>query len=278
MPSSRGERPFESQDSRGPAKRKSCASRFPRTMAVRGNVRSSGRDQSRHAWRQFDYVWRPPDSGSYVVLSRATDNRGVHAAGRARVEPGGLRLERNRFGPRQCRGVALTSSIAATAIWGASIASGGVRMATLVAAAALTDVAGTPRRSRRRYATGALHHLPWYGAHRPAATDARRLAARSREDDRVGCRDRPRRAGSAARLSDRVVRRESDEDGGWEATTKVWRCCRLAVRPATIFGCRAAAAERGRLGARAGQDDWVGSGAHGFGKRDARRASCASMR
>jgi DMSO/TMAO reductase YedYZ molybdopterin-dependent catalytic subunit len=36
-----------------------------------------GRDQSRHAWRRFDYVWRPPDSGSYVVLSRATDNRGV---------------------------------------------------------------------------------------------------------------------------------------------------------------------------------------------------------
>ena len=36
-----------------------------------------GRDQSRHAWRRFDYAWRPPDNGSYVVLSRATDNRGV---------------------------------------------------------------------------------------------------------------------------------------------------------------------------------------------------------
>jgi hypothetical protein len=36
-----------------------------------------GRDQSRYAWRRFDYVWRPPDRGSYVVLSRATDNRGV---------------------------------------------------------------------------------------------------------------------------------------------------------------------------------------------------------
>jgi len=36
-----------------------------------------GRDQSRYAWRQFEYLWRPTEGGSYVVLSRATDSRGL---------------------------------------------------------------------------------------------------------------------------------------------------------------------------------------------------------
>lgn len=36
-----------------------------------------GRDRARHAWRRFEYVWTPPDRGSYVVLSRATDSRGL---------------------------------------------------------------------------------------------------------------------------------------------------------------------------------------------------------
>jgi hypothetical protein len=36
-----------------------------------------GRDRSRHAWRQFEYRWRPADGGSYLVLSRATDSRGL---------------------------------------------------------------------------------------------------------------------------------------------------------------------------------------------------------
>lgn len=36
-----------------------------------------GRDRARYAWRQFEYVWRPGDSGSYVVLSRASDSRGL---------------------------------------------------------------------------------------------------------------------------------------------------------------------------------------------------------
>ena len=35
-----------------------------------------GRDRARYAWRQFEYAWRPRDSGSYAVLSRATDSRG----------------------------------------------------------------------------------------------------------------------------------------------------------------------------------------------------------
>lgn len=36
-----------------------------------------GRDRARYAWRQFQYLWRPRDTGSYVVLSRAADRRGV---------------------------------------------------------------------------------------------------------------------------------------------------------------------------------------------------------
>lgn len=36
-----------------------------------------GRDRARFAWRQFEYIWRPADAGSYVVLSRATDSRGA---------------------------------------------------------------------------------------------------------------------------------------------------------------------------------------------------------
>lgn len=35
-----------------------------------------GRDRARYAWRQFEYLWRPPDAGSYLVMSRATDRRG----------------------------------------------------------------------------------------------------------------------------------------------------------------------------------------------------------
>jgi DMSO/TMAO reductase YedYZ molybdopterin-dependent catalytic subunit len=35
-----------------------------------------GRDRARHAWRQFEFRWPAPEAGSYVVLSRATDDRG----------------------------------------------------------------------------------------------------------------------------------------------------------------------------------------------------------
>jgi DMSO/TMAO reductase YedYZ molybdopterin-dependent catalytic subunit len=35
-----------------------------------------GRDRAPYAWRQFEYVWRPRETGSYAVLSRATDTRG----------------------------------------------------------------------------------------------------------------------------------------------------------------------------------------------------------
>ena len=35
-----------------------------------------GRDRAQYAWREFEYMWRPRESGSYAVLSRATDSRG----------------------------------------------------------------------------------------------------------------------------------------------------------------------------------------------------------
>ena len=38
---------------------------------------SLGRDQARYAWRGFEYLWRPTAGGSYLVLSRATDSRGL---------------------------------------------------------------------------------------------------------------------------------------------------------------------------------------------------------
>jgi len=33
-------------------------------------------DRAKYAWRRFRYIWRPSRRGSYVVLSRATDNQG----------------------------------------------------------------------------------------------------------------------------------------------------------------------------------------------------------
>jgi hypothetical protein len=33
-------------------------------------------DKARYAWRRFRHRWRPPGIGSYVLLSRATDNQG----------------------------------------------------------------------------------------------------------------------------------------------------------------------------------------------------------
>jgi sulfite oxidase len=35
-----------------------------------------GKDQSRYAWRMFSYKWKAPKAGEFIILSRATDNRG----------------------------------------------------------------------------------------------------------------------------------------------------------------------------------------------------------
>ncbi|HZS04645.1 MAG TPA: sulfite oxidase [Blastocatellia bacterium] len=35
-----------------------------------------GRDQARYSWRQFEYEWKATESGSFLVMSRATDDKG----------------------------------------------------------------------------------------------------------------------------------------------------------------------------------------------------------
>jgi len=35
-----------------------------------------GRDHAKYAWRSWKYAWKPAKSGSYVILSRATDTQG----------------------------------------------------------------------------------------------------------------------------------------------------------------------------------------------------------
>lgn len=35
-----------------------------------------GREQARYAWRQFEYEWRPVRPGSFLVMARATDDKG----------------------------------------------------------------------------------------------------------------------------------------------------------------------------------------------------------
>ncbi len=35
-----------------------------------------GREQARYAWRLWEYKWKPPAPGTYVVMSRATDSAG----------------------------------------------------------------------------------------------------------------------------------------------------------------------------------------------------------
>jgi len=35
-----------------------------------------GRESARYAWRRFEHAWSPKEPGSYLILSRATDDRG----------------------------------------------------------------------------------------------------------------------------------------------------------------------------------------------------------
>jgi sulfite oxidase len=35
-----------------------------------------GKDQAKYTWRQFDYEWKPGEVGSYLVMARATDDKG----------------------------------------------------------------------------------------------------------------------------------------------------------------------------------------------------------
>ena len=42
----------------------------------RWNKAELGRDHAKYAWRLWKYAWKPAKSGSYVILSRATDSQG----------------------------------------------------------------------------------------------------------------------------------------------------------------------------------------------------------
>ena len=46
-------------------------------MAAHGSAAQLGRDQVATRMARFEYLWRPAAGGSYLVLSRATDSRGV---------------------------------------------------------------------------------------------------------------------------------------------------------------------------------------------------------
>ena len=48
-----------------------------------------GRDRAPSAWRQFEYLWQPRETGSYAVFSRATDSRGRVQPLVAEWNPGG---------------------------------------------------------------------------------------------------------------------------------------------------------------------------------------------
>jgi DMSO/TMAO reductase YedYZ molybdopterin-dependent catalytic subunit len=48
-----------------------------------------GRDQARYAWRLWSYAFRAPKPGEYVILSRATDNRGRTQPETPAWNPGG---------------------------------------------------------------------------------------------------------------------------------------------------------------------------------------------
>jgi sulfite oxidase len=43
---------------------------------VSWNAAQLGKDHARYAWRQWSLNWKPPKSGDYVILSRATDSQG----------------------------------------------------------------------------------------------------------------------------------------------------------------------------------------------------------
>ena len=48
-----------------------------------------GSDRAAYAWRQFEYEWRPKESGAYVIMSRATDDKGRVQPAVAQWNPSG---------------------------------------------------------------------------------------------------------------------------------------------------------------------------------------------
>ena len=48
-----------------------------------------GRDQARYSWRQFEYEWKAAEVGSFLVMSRATDDKGREQPVAAQWNPSG---------------------------------------------------------------------------------------------------------------------------------------------------------------------------------------------
>ncbi len=48
-----------------------------------------GRDQARYSWRQFEYEWKAAEVGSFLVMSRATDDKGREQPVAAHWNPSG---------------------------------------------------------------------------------------------------------------------------------------------------------------------------------------------
>jgi DMSO/TMAO reductase YedYZ molybdopterin-dependent catalytic subunit len=48
-----------------------------------------GAEHARYAWRFWNFDWNPPEEGTYVIVSRATDNRGRSQPLEMQWNPGG---------------------------------------------------------------------------------------------------------------------------------------------------------------------------------------------
>jgi sulfite oxidase len=52
-------------------------------------VAAFGSEHARYAWRSWKFDWKPRDAGAYIILSRATDNRGRSQPLEVQWNPGG---------------------------------------------------------------------------------------------------------------------------------------------------------------------------------------------
>jgi sulfite oxidase len=48
-----------------------------------------GKDQAKFTWRQFEFEWKPSEAGSYLVMARATDDKGRQQPVAAQWNPSG---------------------------------------------------------------------------------------------------------------------------------------------------------------------------------------------
>ena len=83
---------------RGPAKTTSPGSTCRSTTARRGSRRASPANRRAITWRRFEFEFNATKPQSYLILSRATDTQGQHAAGGVAVESVRIPVESVRLG------------------------------------------------------------------------------------------------------------------------------------------------------------------------------------